>query len=325
MKKLGIFFVVLCLALSFVSASGRTEAPAGDQLNWPTRPINLVVPFAAGGNSDVNARTIAKYLPAILGQPVVVTNVAGSGGTIGAAQVKDSRPDGYTVLVHQLSLTIAEAAGMADFGIQDFEVGSVFSMASVEVLVARADAPFNTVEELIAMSQQNPRTYKLTANTGASTMWIAIGLANAGADLNIVSSGGSGERLQLILGGHVDVVPLNYSQIKDYVDTGVLKIIGSVSPNRSEFIPEVRTLSESGVTVGYDYLNTFIFPKGTDQRIVERFSNAVGEVINNNAAYREEMAAMFQTPTWLNAADSSALWHRQREELMAIREVLQGQ
>ncbi|MFP4152144.1 MAG: tripartite tricarboxylate transporter substrate-binding protein, partial [Alkalispirochaeta sp.] len=159
MKKLVLFLTGLVFVLSFAGAGGQQEAAssggADGELDWPTQPINLIVPYAAGGNSDFNARAIAKYLPEILDQPVVVTNVPGSGGTIGAAQVKDAEPDGYTILVHQLSLSIAEAAGMADYGIQDFEVGSVFSKASPEVLVARSDAPFDTTEELIEYSQEN--------------------------------------------------------------------------------------------------------------------------------------------------------------------------
>ncbi len=327
MKKLVLFLSILVIALSFVSAGGQQEAAtAGDdgELNWPNQPINLIVPYAAGGNSDFNARAVAKYLPEILGRPVVVTNVPGSGGTIGAAQVKDADPDGYTILVHQLSLSIAEAAGMADYGIEDFAIGSVFSKASPEVLVASADAPFDNTEELIAYSQQHPDEIKLTANTGASTMWLAIGLENAGAELNIVSSGGSGERLQLVLGGHADIVPLNYSQIKGYVEEGTLKIIASASDERSDLIPDVKTLRESGVEAGYDYMNTMIFPKDTDPRIVEKFSNAVGEVVNNNEEYRAEMAKAFQPPTWMSVEDSREHWYAQREELMAISDVLQG-
>mgnify|MGYP001102268680 CR=1 FL=1 len=325
MKKLLVFLMVLFLGLSFTGAQGQSEAASAEgELNWPTQPINLIVPYAAGGNSDFNARAVARYLPEILGRPVVVTNVPGSGGAIGADQVRSARPDGYTILVHQLSLTIAEAAGMVDYGIKDFAVGSVFSKASPEVLVTRADAPFDTIDELIEMSQQNPGTYRLTANTGASTMWIAIGLSNAGADLNVVSSGGSGERLQLVLGGHADVVPLNYSQIKDYVEEGSLKVLGSVSNERSELIPEVKTLREYGINTGYDYMNTMIFPKGTDPAIIEKFSNAVGEVVMNNENYRSEMERAYQPPTWMSPEDSKEHWYAEREELMEISDVLQG-
>ncbi len=318
--------MVLFLGLSFVSAQGQGDAAASTdgELNWPTKPINLIVPYAAGGNSDFNARAIAKYLPKLLGQPVVVTNVPGSGGTIGASQVKDAKADGYTILVHQLSLSIAEAAGMANYGINDFSIGSVFSKAAPEVLVTQADSPYNDIAELIAYSKSNPGKVILTANTGASTMWIAIGLKDAGAQLNIVSSGGSGERLQLVLGGHANIVPLNYNQIESYVNDGTLKILGSNSDSRSDLIPDVKTLREYGVNAGYDYMNTMIFPKGTDPRIVEKFSNAVGEIVNNNAEYRAEMVKAYQPPTWMSVEDSNKHWSAQREELMAISNVLQG-
>ena len=325
MKKLLLLLMILLLAVSFASAKGEKEAaPAAEEFNWPTKAINLIVPFGAGGNSDFNARAVAKYLPAILGQPVVVTNVPGAGGTIGASQVKDSKADGYTILVHQLSMSIAEAAGMADYGIKDFEIGCIFSKAADEVLIANSDAPFNNVKELIELSKKEPGKYKLTANTGASTMWIAIGLKNAGAQLNTVSSGGSGERLPLLLGKHVDLIPLNYNMVQEYINKGQLKYIANVSNERSKALPNVPTLHESGVNAGYSYLNTMIFPKGTDPRIVEKFSNAVGEVVNNNKDYRADMEKAFQPPTWMNVKDSQAHWYKERDELMAISSTLQG-
>ncbi len=325
MKKFLVVFLCLIVVTGIAFAGGKKEAAGGSESKeWPTKAINLIVPYSAGGNSDFNARAIAKYLPELLGKPVVVTNVPGSGGTIGAAQVKDANPDGYTILVHQLSLSIAEAAGMADYGIEDFELGCVFSKAAPELLVAQSGAPFNNVEELIEYTKKNPGKIKLTANTGASTMWIAIGLQNAGAKLNVVSSGGSGERLQVVLGGHADIVPLNFNMVESYVNDGTLKIIGSASDKRSELVPDVKTLREVGVNAGYDYMNTMIFPKGTDPEIVEKFSNAVGEIVNKNESYRSEMKKAYQPPTWMNVEDSNKHWSKQRDELMAISDILQG-
>lgn len=292
--------------------------------DWPTKALNLVVPYSAGGNSDFNARAIAKYLPDLVGVPVVVTNMPGSGGTIGAAQVKNAKPDGYTILVHQLSLSIAEAAGMADYGIKDFDLGCVLSKSSPEVLVALTKAPYNNIPEMIEYTKQHPGEVKFTANTGATTMWTAIGLLRAGAKLNVVSSGGSGERLQVVLGGHADIVPLNYNMIEAYVKDGTLKILGSVSDSRSELIPDVKTLREVGVNAGYDYMNTMIFPKGTDPQKIEKVCSAVGEIINHNESYRNEMKAAYQPPTWMNVKDTNAHWYKQRDELMAIKDTLQG-
>jgi tripartite-type tricarboxylate transporter receptor subunit TctC len=323
-KKALSMILILVLALSFVVAGGQSESAESAADKWPNQPINLVVAFAAGGNSDYNARAIGKYLSKELGQPVVVTNVAGSGGSIAAAQVKDAKNDGYTILVSQLSMNLAQAAGMVDFGYADFELACVFSASADEVLVANADAPFNNVQELIEVTQREPGKYKITANTGASTQWISIGLQEAGAKLNVVSAGGSGERLPLLLGRHVDIIPMPYNMVQDYVDKGQFKYIANVSNERSEALPNLPTLRESGVNAGYSYFNTMFFPKGTDRKIVEKFSAAVGEIITTNAEYQKEMAALGQAPTYMNPADTLAHWSKELEEMMKISDLLQG-
>ena len=133
MKKILAACTLAVLALAaFVSCKGKENKGTSADIDWPKKSINIVVPFAAGGNSDINARTIAKYLTKELKQPVVITNVAGSGGSIGAAQVKNSANDGYTVLVHQISMHMAQVSGMVDFGYADFEPVCVFSRAADE-------------------------------------------------------------------------------------------------------------------------------------------------------------------------------------------------
>lgn len=313
------------MALTAVAAAALTFAqPSFAETDWPERPINLIVAFAAGGNSDYNARAIAKYLSQDLGKPVVVTNVAGSGGSIAASQVKEMKPDGYSVLVTQLSMNIAEASGMVNFGFKDFDPCCVFSAAADEVLVANADAPFNNIEELIAESKKNPGKYKIAVNTGASTLWLAIGLRQAGAELNVVPSGGSGTRLPLLLGHHVDIIPMPYNMVQDYVNKGQFKYLATGSNERSKALPEVQTLREAGVPAGYSYYNTMFFPKGTDPEIIAKLSKAVGNVINNNEEYRKEVEAYFQVPTYMDTPETVEIWDQERDELMKIRDLLSG-
>lgn len=322
MKK----FKLNATLLTFTAAVSVFSTSASADVDWPKRPVNLIVAFAAGGNSDYNARALAKHLTKELGQPFVVSNIAGSGGSIAAAQVKDMKPDGYNVLVTQLSLNIAEASGMVNFGFKDFDPCCIFSSAADEVLVVNADAPFNNVEELIAESQKNPGKYKLAVNTGASTLWIAIGLQQAGTKLNVVSSGGSGERLPLLLGKHVDIIPMPFNMVQDYVDKGQFKYIANVSNERSkhEKLANVPTLRESKVPAGYYYYNTMFFPKGTDPEIIEKLSVATGKIINENKEYQKEIEGFFQKPVYLNTADTIATWNRERDELLAIKDLLQG-
>ncbi len=313
------------MALTAVAAAALTFAqPSFAETDWPERPINLIVAFAAGGNSDYNARAIAKYLSQDLGKPVVVTNVAGSGGSIAASQVKEMKPDGYSVLVTQLSMNIAEASGMVNFGFKDFDPCCVFSAAADEVLVANADAPLNNIEELLAESKKNPGKYKIAVNTGASTLWLAIGLRQAGAELNVVPSGGSGTRLPLLLGHHVDIIPMPYNMVQDYVNKGQFKYLATGSNERSKALPEVQTLREAGVPAGYSYYNTMFFPKGTDPEIIAKLSKAVGNVINNNEEYRKEVEAYFQVPTYMDTPETVEIWDQERDELMKIRDLLSG-
>ena len=322
-KKLLAAFSCLLAVFVLSCAKKGAEENASD-VKWPTQAINLVVAFGAGGNSDYNARAMAKYVSQELGQPIVITNVGAAGGTVAAAQVKDSKPDGYTVLVHQLSINIAAASGMIDFNYADLAPICVFAKASEEVIAVRADAPWNTIQDLIDDSKRNPGKFRLTANTGASTQWIAIALQNAGAQLNVVSSGGSGERIPLLLGGHVDVIPIQINMIEDYLKTNQFKILATVSAQRSSVIPNVPTLLEAGVKCSYNYLNTFFMPKGTDPAIVAKFSQAVNKVVSSNADYAKEIAAFAQQPFYMDTKPTVDHYAGELKNLMEISDSLRG-
>ena len=324
MKKQILFLVVLVLVLSPLMARG---AGGGDPVaNWPTRPINLVVAFAAGGNSDNNARVLGRYLTHELGVPIIVTNVPAGGGTVAAAQVRDARPDGYTVLVHQLSMNIAYALGMMDFTFEDLAVVCVFAKTVDEILIVNRDAPWHSIPELIADSQRNPGTIRLGANTGAVSHWVAIEMQRAGGEFNVVSIGGSGERIPLLLGGHVDVLAMPISMIQDYLDTGQFRPLATTSPLRPPLMPDVPTLLELGVEVGYYFYNTFFMPPGTHPDIVARFSEAVRRVVHYNASYAYAMANLpfLQVPFWMDTQATIEHYRNELRELMAISHILRG-
>ncbi|MDR0708938.1 MAG: tripartite tricarboxylate transporter substrate binding protein [Spirochaetaceae bacterium] len=326
MKKFGIFLTVLLLSTQWLMAGGASDGAenASAATAWPRQSINLVVAFSAGGNSDYNARAMAKYVSRELGQPIVITNVGASGGTVAAAQVKEAKPDGYTVLVHQLSINIAAAAGVIDFTYADLAPVCVFAKASDEVIAVRSDAPWNSIQDLIADSKKNPGKFKLTANTGASTQWIAIALQNAGAQLNVVSSGGSGERIPLLLGGHVDIIPIQVNMIEDYLKTNQFKVLATVSAQRSAALPNIPTLAELGVKCSYSYLNTFFMPKGTDPAIIAKFSQAVNKVVSGNADYAGEIAAFAQEPFYMDTQPTAEHFANELNSLMEISDTLRG-
>ncbi|MBR1938819.1 MAG: tripartite tricarboxylate transporter substrate binding protein [Spirochaetales bacterium] len=315
MKKVLIVSLMIALVSCFVFARGEAETSAS-VTKWPQKPINIVVAFGAGGNSDVNTRAIAKHLTKELGQPVVVTNVSGSGGTIGANQVKNAANDGYTILCSQLSMNVAKVVGLVDYAAEAFEPACVFSQASDEVLVARADSGWKTYEDMFNATLAEPGKYRLTSNAGASTQWIAVALTKAGAKFNIVPSGGSGERLKLLLGKHVDVIAMNYNAIKDYVDRGEFVILATDSPERPYNLPNVPTLKEKGVDCEYYYYNTFFFPKGTDKAIVEKFANACKSVIENNKEYAEFLEQQMQPKVYLGPEETVKYYENELAHIM---------
>jgi tripartite-type tricarboxylate transporter receptor subunit TctC len=197
-------------------------------------------------------------------------------------------------------------------------------MAADEVLAIRADAPWQSVQDLIEDSNRRPNTIRWAANTGASTQWIAIAMQNAGAQLNVVSAGGSGERIPLLLGGHVDVIPIQINMIEDYVATGQFRILATVSAQRNANLPNVPTLRESGVEVSYSYYNTFFMPKGTDPAIIERVSQAVRQIVETNADYARDIAGFGQTPFWMGTQDTVRHYTEELDNLMAISNILRG-
>lgn len=323
MKRFIWVLLILSLGASFAMAGGRPDAAEAAE-RWPTRPVNMVVAFGAGGNSDMNARAIATHLTAILGQPFVITNVGAAGGTVAAAQVRDATPDGYTMLVHQISLNVARAAGVIDFTFEDLAPVCVFSRGNDSVIAVRADSPWHSMEELIAYSQANPYTIRWAANTGATTHWIAIAALNAGARLNVVAAGGSGERIPLLLGGHMDVIPIPLAMIEDHEALGTVRVLATSSTERPPSRPDIPTLLESGVDVGFEYNNTFFMPRGTSPVIIERLNEAVRQVVQTNRAYQEQIAGFGQIPVWMSTEDTVELFRSELYALMAISHIIQG-
>lgn len=319
MKKVLAMVALLGLLATTLSANGQqegTQNAASSGVDWPKQPINIVVAFGAGGNSDYNTRALAKYLQKDFGQPIVVTNVSGSGGTIGANQVKGAKPDGYTVLCSQVSMNVARVVGLTDYAAEAFEPACVFSQGSDEVLVANADTGWKTYEDMFNATIAEPGKYRLTSNAGASTQWIAVALTKAGAKFNIVPSGGSGERLKLLLGKHVDVIAMPYNMVKDYVDKGQFVILATDSPKRPYNLPEVPTLKEKGVDCEYYYYNTFFFPKGTDKAIVDKFAKACQNVIENNPDYAKDLEGFMQPKVYLGPEETAKYYSDELAHLM---------
>lgn len=324
-KKLFSLFCAAVMMCSLLAGCGNSpDTPADDVssedggTDWPTKSINMIVPMGAGGDTDFNARTYAKYLEDVLGETVVVTNITGNGGALGSEEVKNASPDGYTCLFYHTCLNINQATGIADYGSEAFETVAVVGKSSGEAVVVRADAPYGTMEELIAYSQANPQTVKIAANTGATSHWASVVLnVEEDAQLNIVNASSSAERVANLLGGQLDVIINPIGTVQDYVTSGDFKYLAVTTSERLDYLPDVPTCLEQGVNLSYDLMYYVMFPKGTDPAICQKFAQAFKE-ISEMPEYAEEIKTAYnQTPYFLDTEESIAYIQEENEKMMA--------
>lgn len=281
-------------------------APVANATDWPERAVQIVVPFNAGGDTDFNARLLAKYLEPELGVALPVLNVSGAGGSIGARQVLDADPDGHTVLLFHTAMLVNTASGLADFSFNDLEVSAIVGREPGAVLVVNADAPWQSLDELMEASSAEPGSIDLTTNIGATTYLIGSMINQAGAAFNFVDVGGSSNRLTAVLGGNVDVSQNPLGQVAPYLETGELRALATVAIERSDALPDVLTFREHGYEdVGFQYAFFFAFPPQTDPEIVAALAQAAGNVVQNNEDYQRELYDTYrQVPLYLNTADA---------------------
>jgi len=293
-------------ALACVGAIAFAPIVTAEAQDWPDRAVQIVVPFNAGGDTDFNARLLARYLEPELGVPMPVINVSGAGGSLGARQVLDADPNGYTVLLFHTAMLVNTASGLADFSFNDLEISAIVGREPGAVLVVSPDAPWQTLDELMEASRDAPGSIDLTTNIGATTYLIGSMINQAGGDFNFVDVGGSADRLTAVLGGNVDVSQNPLGQVAPYLEAGELRALATVALEPSAALPDVQTFREQGYEdVGFQYAFFFAFPPGTDPDVVAALSEAVGGVVEGNEDYARELYDTYlQAPFYLNTEDA---------------------
>jgi len=248
-------------------------ATASAMAQYPDRPLKLIVPWAAGGDTDNIFRPFAPLLQKQLGQTVVIANVGGASGTKGAKEAKESPPDGYTVYAVHDYIHLTYYAGVADVQYTDFEpVCLIASTASV--LTASPKTPWNDWKGLLADAKARPGQISVGA-TLASTSHIFPALIEkaAGIKFKYVSYEGLAARMNSILGGHIDLTDSNLTQ-KGKVEAAQLKFIAIATEKRSPEMPSVPTLKELGINVVYDVNRGLLAPKGTPPNVLAKLESS---------------------------------------------------
>jgi tripartite-type tricarboxylate transporter receptor subunit TctC len=271
----------LCAAaLSFsLTVAGALSTPAFGQAAFPDRAISLVVPFAAGGPTDVVARMIAIPMGKSLGQTVLVENAVGAGGTIAAAKVARATPNGYTIFIHHMGMSTAPALykKLQFDPLKDFEyIGQVVDVPMT--LLARKDFPANNFKELEAYLKANKDKVSL-ANAGLGAVSHLCGLlfmTQVGVELTTVPFSGTGPAMNALLGGQVDLLCDQTTQTVPLIKDGRVKVFGVTTLNRLSALPNVPTLDEQGLK-GFEVKvwHGMYAPKGTPAPVLDKIGAAL--------------------------------------------------
>ncbi len=267
------------LSLCFIGSSceGGSSAEKADE--FPTRPISFLVPWAAGGMTDLSSRALAAVMQKHIGNPVNVINRAGGGGVIGHLTISQAKPDGYTIGAVTVEITMMHNMGLTPLTYQDYTpLGLVIdNAASVTV---RAEAPYETLDDLIAAIKANPG--KLQASgTSRGGIWdlARIGFLNAAglkdSDLPWVPSQGSAPALQELLAGGVDVVTASMTEVDALRQAGQVKTLAVMSDERLAKFPKVPTLKENGIDWSASGWVAVCAPKGLDDVVKGKLEKAI--------------------------------------------------
>jgi tripartite-type tricarboxylate transporter receptor subunit TctC len=290
------------LALSVVCVA------LGANAQYPNRPVKMVVPFAAGGSTDIIARLTAAQLTKDLGQAFVVENVGGAAGALGTQQVANAAPDGYTLAIATVSTMIVYGATRTKpaYTLESFvPITNIASMPNI--LTVNANFPAKDLKEFIAVLKANPGKHTF-ASSGIGSINHMLGesfQAQAGVKMVHVPYKGSGPAMQDVMGGQVDSLFDQFPSSKQHIDGGKLKAIGVISPQRIAGY-NVMTMEEAGMKGFTDEAwYGILAPKGTPQDVVAKLNDAMKKLAAN-AEFRAAIEKVGARPVLNSPAEFAA-------------------
>jgi len=293
-----------------VLAGAVVAAPALAQ--YPDRPIKMIVPWAAGGDTDNIFRPFAPLLQKHVGQPVVIANVGGASGTKGAKEAKDSPSDGYTLYAMHDYIHSTYYTGVADVQYSDFDPVCMIS-STASVLTASPKTPWKSWQELLADAKARPGQISVGATLGSTSHFFpALIEKAAGIKFKYVSYEGLAPRMNAILGGHIDLTDANMTQ-KGKVEAGQLKFLAIATERRNPEIPNIPTLKELGVNVVYDVNRGIVAPKGTPGAVIAKLESACAAAAKE-PAFAESMKKQATDVRFMDRATYAA-WLRKNDQL----------
>ena len=270
-------FFGTCAAIFLSAIALAVTALTGLAADYPDRPIKLIVPWAAGGDTDVIFRPLVPLLQKYLGQPVVIANVGGASGTVGEREAATSAPDGYTLFGAHDYIHSVYFGGMIDLKYSAAFEPVCMIASTPSVVTVGAKTPWKTFKELVEDAKKRPGQIVVGASLGSTSQYsMALAAKAAGIKFKYVPYDGTAKRMNALLGGHIEVADSNLTQ-KGKVDAGLLRFLANMSEKRTTGLENVPTLKELGYSVEYSVNRGIMVPKGTPANIIAKLNDACAQ------------------------------------------------
>ena len=319
MKKL----VGFTLAAAALAVSTGVFAQA--DVKWPTKPVQVIVPAGAGGDTDFNARQMARYFEKLAGKPMVVTNVNGGGGTIAMAQVQGAAPDGHTLFFgHTGMLIVNEVSGLIDYKFDaKMDISCIPAIDKSVVFVAGKKSGFKNVQDVVTKAKAQPNTVIYGTELGGYSHLQGLMFAKqAGVQLKVVDVGSASDKITSLLGGRIDLSAISFGPVKDYAATGDMAMVAQFSKERNPLLGDIKTFNEQGISFDMEKPYIIAFPKGTDPAIVKKMADVMQQ-ITKDPAYAKALEDGFKQPvSFLHTKEAIAELNKVRDDFMQYKDLL---
>jgi len=310
------FGALLALAMALPAGTAGAE-------DYPSRPINMVVPFPPGGVADQSGRPLASAMEKVLNQPVVVNNKPGAGGAVGMASVATARPDGYTVLMALSSISIIPEADKL-FGRQPAYSMDQFApvalvTADPTVLVVPADSPWHSVKEFVEDAKKRPHQISFSSSGVYGTLHMAMAMfaSAAGIELKHVPFNGGGPALTALLGNHVQALASGPGPVLPQIKAGKLRALASWGDKRIDALPDVPTFKELGYENVEFYIWSGVFaPAKTPEPVLKTLRETVAKAVKE-PEFKEAMTKLETPVVYLDAPEFKTFWDKDAKRLAA--------
>ena len=277
--------MVQAFTRSLAAIAALVSAATAAHAQYPERNVTLIVPYGAGGGTDITARLLARDLEAVLGKPVTVENRAGGGGWVGWGGLAAARPDGY--VLGYLNVP-SMYAGYLDKSIGRKETLDSFTPLMNHVLdynvwAVKADSPYKSVKDVVEAARKAPSVVTVTAYGAGSDDHLAILSMEQenSIKLSVVHSRSTAEAKTQALGGHIHVLGANISEVAEEAKSGQLRILGVMSPARSKFLPNTPTFKEQGFNQNWSVSRGIAAPANLDKAAEQRLVDALEKVLQS--------------------------------------------